>query len=253
MRILIISRHRTRSSLLCYTLEEYYQIFNKMEYYQRVLPALEPNPLLRLVPKLNLKNYKISAQDLEQGTKKLTDDLFSIPKGFVIKLFPKHLLAYNNINDFQYIKNISHAYNLSGYDVIYTIDRPVVESTMSYLYAEYRNVWMVRTEYWHKTYQNQKKPIVITDRMLKVLDLKILEYVIQTKLKAFVHSQPVPVVDLQYDSLPDFCEKNFLKSNTIIDLKNNYKELISNYTEIESLILEKIDKISIQAQDIEFI
>jgi len=252
MRILIVSRHRTRSSLLCYTLAEFYKISNKMEYYHRIPLSLQIDPLLRLVPKLQLRNYKIELDQFETQTKKFTEELFSDPRGFVIKFFPKHLFLYNDLDDFQYIQNISSTYDFKKYDAIYNIDRDPVDSTMSYLYADYKNKWMVHTNYWHKDYQIKKRPITITDEMHKVIDLKVLEYLIQQKINTFIKNIGLSVIDLHYDTLPAFCEQNFVKSNTILDLENNYKDLITNYADIEGLIHEKINKLQVYADKIDF-
>lgn len=234
MKILIIGRPRTRSTLLINTLSNFYKLSDRDEHYKYILGKLNNN--------LNGIDYAKS------HIKTFTQKLFS-EDNFVIKLFPRMSITspykISDLKSYQLsiINDLSYFYNLKKYDKIFFIDRELVESVYSYAYSNHINIFNFRDQKILNEYSKNREPVFIDFKSKDHLRFCVLEKAILDVWYNSLLELNIKFTTLGYNDIPKFISDNY--PNIITSTLNNtfnYKTLISNYDECSSHILEFYDE-----------
>lgn len=235
MNICVIGRARTRSSIFCASVAKYYGLQNFNEYYA-VASAPISNPFL-------FRNLSQEEKDTltwnhyKKGILKVTEEMF-ITNHFVTKLWPRWFIQNfqgnrvisEDLTEFKTITNLQQYFKILDYDKIYWIDRPVIDSicSLSFVYTVHK---------FHSTISTLDKPIFINTNHRWVQHY-LFDILISKKLKLFLNDNNIECNQLTYDDVPNYCIKNYagIEGFEFKDGHRNYKNLISNYAEVEEYI-----------------
>lgn len=256
MKILVLSRPRCRTTLLCEASSKFYRIPNFHENFDYIREKYKTDYI-----RYNLLKKNPSLQELNQNLKLHINKVNSKLEetGGVIKFFPRYLLSYffgsekhhMSIDDFQKFNylcetNISDLFKLNTYDQLIFLDRNLVDSAISYIYA-------IQTDqilFYDKdvlNYQSKKsQSIEIRPEIFSILDFFILEFCIYEQLKTFISEKYKTYMFLTYENCTEYISNNYKneKELTLLDPKYNYSSKISNYSKLESYINETFVKYS---------
>lgn len=224
MRIMVISRHRTRSSFLTNALSRFYGLTDKAQVMDRPLGRI--TNLNRtfdqdLYYQVFLKNFK-SCMETQFGH-----------NNFSMKLFPSMLiLSDSNIIDLsQYklkiIQNLTYYANIKKFDKIFFLDRDIVQSYMSYAYAYSVSKWNVEN-----TLSLTNEPIMID---INHPHFKFYLYcsALQSKILEYLNENDISYTNLNYDEAVSYVSENLkIEKTRTIDMHNDYKNLIINHDDL---------------------
>jgi hypothetical protein len=230
MKILILGRPRTRSTLLINTVSKFYNLSDKDENFKSVIGKFTPMNNTNL---LNFKNL----------TKEFTQRLF-LQDNFAIKLFPRMtILGVQKIHELKsytntIINELSYFYNIRKFDKIFLIDRNIIDSVYSYAYSSHIQVYNFRDINLLNNHLRNKKPILL-DLDNPFLKFYIYESAVLNVWSQFLSNNQIEHVKLEYTQLPNYIANNYPNIDTpTLDNKFDYTHLISNYQECRTQILE---------------
>lgn len=220
MKIGLISRGRTRSSIVQESLSRKHRLFNNFEIYLQAQKVI----------KLNEKSDDLN--NFQKKLKNITDTIF-LKQNFICKLWPSMLISrphmFENTQPFDDIKdkiifNISEYFRISDYDELYYLNRDLHHSTISWIYRCKRNKLMNSVKYLQSNTSDSPLVITIDDNDLSIARFYILEYCLQEKIKDFLDEQKIPYTDITetYDQYIDNKIHHITPSN------NDYSKLITN-------------------------
>lgn len=231
MKILILGRPRTRSTLLINTLSKFYGLSDKDENFKFILG------------KFNNTNFK-DLDYFKNSVKIFTQTLFS-GDNFAIKLFPRMVTLSNrridNLKTYKLsiINDLSYYYNLKKYDQIFVIDRNLIDSVYSYAYGSKINVFNFRDKTLLKEYLSKCEPIHIDFNNNPYLKFYVYERAMLDVWKEYLIKYNIKHTCLDYDNIPNYIEINFPNMPALtLDNTFDYKNLISNYENCQTQILE---------------
>jgi hypothetical protein len=211
MKIGLICRGRTRSSIIQDSLSKKHKLINNFEIYLRAQKVFKKGNDLNNNFQTELKN--------------ITNTIF-LKQNFICKLWPSMLIhrphMFENNQSFDDIKNkiifnISEYFRISEYDELYYLNRDLHHSTFSWVYRCKRIKLM--------NYLQPNIPLVITidDIDLSIARFYILEYCLQEKIKDFLNEQQIPYIDIT-ETYNQYIDN---KIDTIPS-NNDYNKLITN-------------------------
>jgi hypothetical protein len=227
MKTCILSRARTRSSVFCSSIQNHYQCRNFGElyfYHKKILENTAPN--------------------FEENTKNTTNKIFSY-NDFVIKLWPKYLIYTENKNvptslsDLHIIKNLESTFLLSQYDKIYYVTRNIADCICSYYFALYAQKWSFTNKNDIEKLQNKKMNFSFYGSS-KWVNFYLYEVLLQEQMKKYLENKQIPFTIVDYNDIPYYCSKNYSdpKNDLRIDTEFNYKEIFTNYPEVENYVVD---------------
>lgn len=235
MNILLVSRPRTRSTLLINALTQFYNLENKDESYKFCHGKLS---------NLTIDNSRFEI--FSNCIKVSTEENFK-QNNFAIKLFPRMLIPNSyeiQLLDFfnlRFINNLSYFTNIRKYDKVYFLTRDIVDSVCSWAYSNYIGTFNFYDNETLQLKKQQIKPIEINLLNDSSLKFYILECAIQNHLNIFLE-QNIEYTILNYNDIPDYVKTNLIGySSKTLDAQLSYCELIRNYSEIEKQIIEYYD------------
>jgi hypothetical protein len=245
MKILIVSRLRTRSTFLLEHLCAHYNIQNHNENYfdigSKFFGAM--NASLKLN---NRKSFEKNWLDYQLNFKYITDKNFETDFG--VKLFTKMIhsksLVLKDVDfpNLQIITDLTTYANIRQYDQIYYLSRENFPSICSYIYSlEIKNA-IYRENGIHKIKQ---KTFTVDEYWLPFIDSYILDIILQEKILDFLSTEDIPYIKLDYDDIPSYVSNNLngVVANPSIDPQFDYKVLIKNYDELENYCNQTYEKI----------
>ena len=232
MKICILSRARTRSSIFCSSIQKYYQCKNLGELYfydKKILDHTQEN----------------FEKNIINSTEKFISN-----DNFVIKLWPKYLIytkdraAPHDLSDLYIVSNLEKCFFLSRYDKIYYITRNIVDSVCSYYFAIYRQQWM---------FSNEKQILDAKSKKLTFnfhgsqywLYFYLYETLLQEQILKYLQNNNLPFCEVDYEDIPKYCSETYYDTNKAdlrIDSKINYKEIFTNYFEVEEYVTKFLSK-----------
>jgi hypothetical protein len=176
----------------------------------------------------------------------------------IIKFFPRYLLTYlfTDINDhitikdiesFNYIceTNVTEAYKLNMYDQIIFLERDLVDSAMSFVYAMETQQMLFADPNLAKHASKLERKIYLDGNIFQKLNFFIFEYFLYLQLKNFIIQKFNNSIILDYDTCVDYVKNNYNNQKSgYSDPKFNYVNRIENYAELKSYILDTFDKYS---------
>lgn len=231
MKVALICRGRTRSNAVMADLASRYNLQNKSEIYFQ-------NHEFFYSYKVKMKSSQLKTFDdkflyFQNLMKKTTSELFN-QNNFICKIWPSMLIfkpaAFSAEDSFQDIHkktifNISEAMSIHQYDKIIWLDRDLLSSTLSWVYAKHTNIFSVTQ---NKTVSFE--PIKLTDHDISVAKFYVLEYCLHKKMRDYFVGKNIPI-----EEYADFENLRTNKSVKLIDPKNNYYSLIND---VDTLVKE---------------
>jgi hypothetical protein len=259
MKIIIISRARTRSSYLQQNLAFNYGLTNLGERLGKASYAYSPS--------LNMK-YMFNKGDINdlrfQHYQKLlvtiTKDFFD-KDNFVVKLFPRMLLSFpqqitGKIEDYRpnIVTNLTECIKLQEYDKIYFLDRELTDSACSWIYATItKNFLFFEGDRLYHDHIKKYNTITITEKYFSILDYYIYEMALQQEIKKFLISKNIQHTSLDYYDIPNYVSNNCNKISNVFKNSNfDYTQKITNYTEINDYINHTYCMAKLAIQDVVF-
>lgn len=227
MKILIVCRPRTRSTLLINSLSDFYNLNNKDENYKfchgKLSHALIDDTRFSL---------------FENCIKSTTQNNF-YEDNFVIKLFPRFLILntmeIDSLEEYnlKIIEDLSYYISFNKYNQVYFLNRDLVDSVCSWAYGNYINTFNFYDNITHKNIFDQNLKLHIDINHNSILKFYILETAILNCWKTFLNNN-IQHISLDYNDIPTYISTNFQNIvSKSIDNKFNYKELIVNYNNLE--------------------
>jgi len=224
MKMGLISRARTCSSAVIFSLVKQYNLVNKYEIYNDITRNLDKD------------YYALSKGDFDREKRfkekflKFTDKLF-LEDNFICKIWPAMLIAtpHRVIEPFEKTKekiifDLTTYLKIREYDQLYFLDRNLYDSTASWAYSKKSMIWR----------KQHRQPIVkLEPKDFNTVKFYILEYCLHQKIKEFLIEQNIPFIDIKDKPEP------FIDSSIPITKSNNkYQELITNYDELYNFITD---------------
>lgn len=239
MNVIILSTQRNRSSFLTESYSNEFNLSNWFEKYDLISVMEQEELRLNLLKKENKKELLFEKQKkfLNQITKSVKDN-----DNVVIKLFTHSLIErpyfLENINILpRIITDLSTILNV--YDKIVYIDRNIIDSTISYIYAVVMSSFLYSDKILLDYHKTKSKPIKIEDNKLPIINYQVYQHVIHQHVKTFIENNYNNTTFLTYDNCVDYVKNNFKneKQNFFINANFDYRQLITNYDEISDHIL----------------
>lgn len=235
MNICVIGRARTRSSIFCESVASYYGLKNFNEQYA-VASAPIFNPFLFRGLTQEEKNT-FNWNRYKSEIRKVTEEMFQT-NHFVTKLWPKWFVQNyqgkrvlsENLTEFKIITNLQEYFKILDYDKIYWIDRTVTDSicSLAFVYTVHK---------FHSTISILDNPIFI-DTNSRWVQHYLFDILISRKFKLFLDDKNIAYNQLTYDDVPNYCIKQYagIEGFEFKDGRRNYKNLISNYNEVDEYV-----------------
>lgn len=232
MKIGLICRGRTFSSAIIESLSNDNNLLNYGEQYFTCLNTA--NKINNLKHKWGISH---KFETFETCLLSYTTKLFQTDN-FVCKLWPTMLL-YRDTFDIEvsldYVKdnfifNITKYWNLKDYDKLYFLDRDLITSTYSWVYAKHKKFFNLnKTQNAGEIYTN----ITINDSDINLAKLYILEYCLQHKMKKFLIENNFNIIEVDNHN-------NLINQSSvpIIASNQNYTKLINNYNILDNLFTD---------------
>lgn len=234
MNIAIISRPRTTSTAVINTLAIRHNLTNEFEDYQLLVSSLVGHSYSE-----EAKNLDVVAKEeyFKNAILSKTIKLFS--KGnFICKIWPCMFICAPNTMfphwSIDYFKSktafdITRLFKIDQYDQLYFIDRDVYVTTASWIYSRRTGVFHTERDKTHET------PTIEIDFIdLAHAKFRVLECVLQQKVKDFLIEEQIPFVDIS-NNTEDYVDESLL---TTKKSEHDYPSLISNYDEFHNSITE---------------
>jgi len=261
MKILVITKPRTRSSFLCSALTNYYNIANKHESFSFVEKQYD-----ELRVRFGLLKQKIELHDIKKYQKLHLEEInrnLKSQDNYVTKLFARDLIfTYNgpiikdeNLFQHEIYLNFNETFKIQDYDTIYFLDRNFIESAISFAFAATTSSFLY-LDLSELNYKKKKfKKIYIPNHELNLMDYHIYESVLLLKIKKFLDKENFKYIDLDYDRCTDYVKNNLdcKKPNGYLAGNFNYEEIIENYSSCVERIKNKYLRFTEQLQNLEFV
>lgn len=226
MKICILSRARTRSSIFCASIQKYYQCKNLGESYFYDKKLLDH-----------------TQENFEKNIINSTENFFT-NDNFVIKLWPKYLIyskhnvVPSDLSKLYILSDLEKCFFLSQYDKIYYVTRNVVDSVCSYYLALYRQQWM---------FSDTKQILDAKSKRLTFnfygsehwLKFYLYETLLQDQMLKYLQINNLPFYSIDYEDIPKYCNETYYdttKADIRLDSKLDYKEIFTNYFEVGEYI-----------------
>lgn len=249
MKVCLISRGRTRSTVVVNSLAEQFNIVNLEEIYFKAQHEIKQNVDHRkaidwnlYIPIFNSKVSAITRQLLEK-------------QSFVCKIFPSMLISppmhiIKNSETLDDIKqriifNLEEYLVLSQYDKVYFLERNLPESAISWVYSNKTGVY-----HKYKNKPNHYKPIKLNEVDYARARFYVLEFLLQQKIKEFLQQKSIPFTVISENNFEDILNGY---SNTIEKTPVNYKELIANADDLIAFVEKIHNEYSVVVQDWQYI
>jgi hypothetical protein len=251
MSYCIIGMKRTRSSILSYSISNYFTSKNFFGAYDQVTPKLKDNIKFNMLPKTECRNAKLTF--LKTGVKKFTE-LALNKSNSVIKLFPRYMMFHvlpsttdhskcvlpKNYNDIIMITDIEECFQLSKFKKIYFLKRNITDAICSYGYGIYINQFQFTNDKQLILKQKKYKSTII-DLESPWLNFCIYEYMLLNHMQIYLDKNKIFYHLLTYDEIPDYCNENYSCEKYYKYSNFDYKKLILNYNELEQYIYNYIN------------
>lgn len=227
MKICILSRARTRSSIFCSSIQKHYQCRNFGELYFYDKKLLEHTP----------ENFK-------QNLTNTTEKIFSY-NDFVIKIWPRYSVyskdnsAPTDLSKLYIISDLENTFLFSQYDKIYYVTRNIVDSVCSYYFALYRQQWM---------FSNNDQIVVARNKQLSFnffgaqrwLNFYLYETLLQDHMLQYLQNKNLLLQVIDYEDIPNYCNEKYYDTNKAdvrLDSQLDYKTIFTNYSDIEEYVM----------------
>jgi len=244
MKIALLCRGRTRSTAVIEYLSKVHNIQNKSEIYFT-------NHKFVLSPQYSIKNHKKlyieKLCDFQNLLNNTTTELLNIPS-FICKIWPSMLVyppsSFSYDEDLSSIKNrtifdITNTLKLKEYNKVVVLNRDLITSSLSWVYAKHTNVFSVLSHQKRKFHK-----IKLNELDLDFLRFYILEYCLQEKIVDYLDKTELKYeIFSGYDSLT-----NNIQLRTK-DSKNNYDLLIENLDDTKQFISNFYKSCQIETKD----
>lgn len=235
MHILIVGLPRSRTSYMASCCANQYKITNFHEDFDSEFDNLYQRASL-LKKSINVDEV---SKEKELFLRQVTSELFNT-KGCVIKLFARHIITLTHsakiltkTNNLAYklIDDISSVFRIDDYDHIYIMNRNLMDAAMSFAYGKQTgNMLYLLND------PVKDKKVEIKENALAELNYFLLESIVIEQLQLFLNSN-YNCINLDYSEAVNYVESNFADQKSSYKESNyNYKDLISNYNEIEDHI-----------------
>jgi hypothetical protein len=259
MKVIIISRGRTRSSHLQKSISNTHNLRDLKENLIRGLHAYDPEFDIRY------KNSKINIDELRFNQHKQLlinwTKTFFAQNNYVVKLWPRmlvskpHEITYN-LQDYKpnIVTDLSTILKLQEYDKVYFLDRNLIDSVYSWVYANITNNFLFfEGDKSYVKHLQQYDKISVKEEHFSMLKFYIYEIALQNKIREYLLIKNINHTLLNYDEIPDYVDKNFNKLSIYKDAKFDYSKKIANYDELSNYINQTYDQALIAVKDINFV
>jgi len=245
MKILIVSRLRTRSTFLLDNLCANYNIQNHNENYFDIDTKFF-GAMRHSLKVGNKKSFDKNWADYQLNFKYITDKNFETHFG--VKLFTKMLhseplvLKDKDFSNLQIITDLTTYANIRQYDQIYYLTRDFFPSICSYIYSLETKNAIYRKNSIRKV---KLKSFTVNEYWLPFINSYILDIILQEKIFDFLSTEQIPYIKLDYNDIPSYVSNNLngVVVNPSIDTQFDYKVLIKNYDELENYCNQTYEKI----------
>jgi hypothetical protein len=238
MKLGLISRGRTRSTTILFSLTEQNQLRNFGEDYFRAHIILKEHLEIRR----NLDSEKI-IKLFEQKINEITNQMFT-HGNFGCKIFtsmfvtpPSHIIK--NTDTLSTIKSrtifdATKYFRLQDYDKLYFLDRNLHDSAVSWIYTR-------KTKLYH-TWKGEEKlsytTIDLNEEDYGRAKFYVLEYILQQKLKKYMIEKSISFTEIDDSNYQEYLSESSPLEKNLVD----YKDVIQGYQQL----LEFIDKTYIE-------
>lgn len=257
MKICNIGYARTRTSLLTTKIVNYYKkIVDHDEYYRL---AKDYTYVEQRKIQLSLDKDRTKLEIYKQHILNCTEKFFA-DESFVIKLWPIWFNAtFDFTNSQLMITDLTNFFRIKDYDKIIVTTRNPVDALCSYDIARkygYTSHNSARIKYKRELIQRRVKYNFFKfDQIHKSYLLEIL--VIKQILK-YLNNNNIPYTHLDYKDVPNYVDINFPNPEEYIqplplEIGLDYKEVISNFNEVEDLVAKYTDEYQNFINNIEFL
>jgi len=227
----------------------------------------EPEQNSELKIRYKLLNQYLPQEEITKNYKKhieATNTKLKESGKCVAKFWPRNLIfAYDgskikneDLFEYEIYLDFNKVLKIEEYDKIYFLDRPIIESAISYSFAKETDNFL----FWDQGHLNyvkkkSKNKIIISEKTLYMTNFHIFESIIHHKLREFLIKTKIDFTYLGYDDCKDYVKNNLpsKKTSGYIETNFDYKEIIENYSDLLQIIEHKYNKFSEQLKDIEFI
>jgi hypothetical protein len=258
MKILLISRGRTRStylqSKLCqtYNLSDYGERFNKNSYAYSSSLDLKYNNTLDKVSDLRWNHFCNLTTDIVNS--------FFQTENFAAKLWPRMLVSFpqeisSNIETYNpnIITNLSLYFRIKEYDQIYFLDRDITDSVCSWIYAKIiKNFLFKNTGNSKIDMKLQNTPVCISDKFLPIVNYYIYEIALQYKILEYLYENDINFIKLDYNDIPNYCNSTLQGVDIYKHSNFDYSTIITNYSEIRDHSINTYEIAKILVNKIKF-
>jgi hypothetical protein len=242
MKICLLSRGRTRSTVIANCLSKKFDVPNVGEEYFKAQWEIK-----RSVDHRKHVDWNSYIPVFENKISEITKNLFN-KQSFVCKIFPSMLIAppqhiINHTDTLEKIKPriifcVGNYLQLSKYDKIFFLDRDFKQSVLSWVYS---NKTAIYHKYKNKT--NTYQIIKLNEVDLARAKFYILEYILQQKLKKFLTEKSISYTIIDDNNFQeilkthnDDLEKTPISYTELIyrsnDLINNIEQIHNEYSSI---------------------
>lgn len=261
MKILVITKPRTRSSFLCSALSNYYDIKNYHEPFNFI-----EQEFVELRTRFGLLKKKLHLQDLVNYQKKnLTQKIknLNVEESYVCKLMPRNILfSYRGtvIREEQPFEheiylNFNEILKIQDYDKVYFLNRDVIDSSISFIFAQSINSFLFANQSDLNYQKKKNQKMIVSQHGLDLISFVVYECVLLEKIKEFLDKEKIPYTYIDYVECTEYVRKNLNcnKPNMYLESNFNYKELIENYSECVKHIENKYKEFKNQLKYLEFV
>lgn len=241
MRICNLGHARSRSSLLIFHLQNYY---NNLTNYNETYAQLKKKSYGKYSADQNLSLKDTQFANYSEKIFDFTNQIFSNSNNFIIKLWPRYMNCTNFVQEFDcFILNLNDCFKLNEYDKIYVTVREPVDTLCSYKLGQLYKFHY--TDLQEFTYYNQKKKsnyennIVLDNLENRSL---ITEIFLIDKICEYMDKKNIKYKLINYNDAPQYLERNYpiigndYKHFMPMDNQLRYSEIIKNYAEVQDWV-----------------
>jgi hypothetical protein len=222
--------------------------------YDGITPKLKDHSYFNRLPKDQQRDAKLKF--FKSGIIELTNEVFDKGKpNSVIKLFPRYMIFHNepsvknhakcslpeNYDDIIMIKDVEECFMLSKFKKIYLLKRNVTDAICSYGYGIYLNMFQFKDDTELNYYKKLANPTSI-NLQESWLDFCIFESMLLDRLQNYLDNKKIPYHLLDYNEVPEYCDRTYSTEKYYKYPNFNYKNLILNYDEVDDYIKTFIHK-----------
>lgn len=264
MKILVVSTPRCRTTFLCQSIEQFYKIPNFHESFDYISERYNIDYV-----RYGLMKKKPTLEEVKHQSKeyiqKTTSEILN--NNGVAKLFPRYLLSYffleknqycsiDDLSNFSYLyhTDVSEMFNLSMYHKIIFLERDLIETAISYAYGQQTKQMLFTDKNLLNYVKRKDQKIEINYETFKMVNFLIFEFCIFNQLKKFIIKNYKNYENLTYDNCIDHVSNNYGAGENVKVIETNfdYSNLILNYDELRSYIVDTLQKYSVQVPNFYF-